>query len=114
MANVASGVHSSTPAEREDRILAHLRRSSRIRLDSGGTGIHVELPDVVNVVSQQELPFKPLAPQSIDPVLIELLAAARFLAESPEIMKLEDMVKAELGILGCCGWSLFGTPVPFC
>lgn len=96
VANVASGIHSDTPRDREDTILAHLRRSSYIRL--GDEGIHVELPDVVNDRSQQEMPFKPLAPDSIDPVLIELLAAAHFLSVSPDVVELERLVKEELGI----------------
>lgn len=96
VANVASGIHSGTPTDREDTILAHLRRSSHIRLDD--RGIHVHLPDVVNDRSRQEISFRPLAPNSIDPVLIELLSAAHFLSVSPDIVELERLVKIELGI----------------
>jgi hypothetical protein len=96
VANFASGAHSTEAKEREEKILAHLRRSSHLSLRDGG--IHVQLPDVVSDRSQEEIPFKPLASDSIDPVLIELLAAAHFLAESPDVRELERMVKAELGI----------------
>ncbi len=77
VANVASGVHSIT---------------------LGTEGIHIHLPDVVTDRSRQEIPFKPLAPDSIDPVLIELLSAAHFVATSPSIAELERLVKTEIGI----------------
>jgi len=96
VANFASAAHSGSPREREDTILAHLRRSSHISL--GEAGINLHLPDVVNDRSRVEEPFKPLAADSIDPVLLELLAAARFLSLSPDVQKLELLVKSELGI----------------
>jgi hypothetical protein len=42
-----------------------------------------------------ELPFTYNA-KDIDPVLVELLAAAYFLAESPDIAKLENHIISEL------------------
>jgi hypothetical protein len=96
VANFAAGAHSSDARERDEVILAHLRRSSHISL--GETGIHIHLPDVVTDHSRRETPFKPLTPASIDPVLIELLAAAHFTAISPDVGELERLVKIELGI----------------
>lgn len=95
VANFASGAHSSSAREREETILAHLRRSSHISL--GESGIHIHLPDVVNDQSREEVPFKRLAANSIDPVLIELLAAAHLLSLSPDVLNLECLVKRELG-----------------
>jgi hypothetical protein len=98
VANVASGVHSTAPKSREDTILALIRALSHIRRDVAGGSVHIQIPDPQLGQVPQETDFKTIAPDSIDPVLIELLATARFFVESPDIVSLETGVKIELGI----------------
>lgn len=93
IAHIASGVHSGEPREPDEAILAHLRRSTHIRIKDDKS-LHLALLD--DGLESQETAFKALAPDSIDPVLIELLATAKFVAESPDVIRLEELVRAEL------------------
>lgn len=91
VANVASGIHSGRAKEREELILARIRSSSSFSVRDGG--IHLEL--FSHGIDVDETTFKH-APDGIDPVLVELLAAATFLADSPFVGNLEAAIHAEL------------------
>jgi hypothetical protein len=92
VANVASGVHSGTPKEASERILARIRGAVSYRRKDGG--IHLELfPKGVDVDDET---FQH-TPDAFDPVLVELLAAATFFVESEFVSELERVVRAELG-----------------
>jgi hypothetical protein len=92
VANVAFGVHSTAPKSREDTILALIRALSHIRRDVAGGSVHIQIPDPQLGQVPQETNFKTIAPDSIHPVLIELLATARFFVESPDIYTPTDHI----------------------
>jgi hypothetical protein len=91
VANVASGVHSGTPDEPAHLTLAHIRGAVSYSLRDGG--VHVEM--FPTGVDNDDPSFKH-APDAFDPVLVELLAAATFLANSPFVSQLEEQVRQEL------------------
>ncbi|ODR99652.1 hypothetical protein AUC69_08505 [Methyloceanibacter superfactus] len=95
VANVASGVHSGSLKKTEHVTLAHIRSSSRLYLKPDKT-LHLEL--FAHGIDVDETTFRH-APDSIDPVLMELLAAAKFLTASPFVAELEEAVGKELAPL---------------
>jgi hypothetical protein len=103
MANIGSGVHSGQPKEAVHRLLNRIRHAAIYKTivlgpDSMAPGEKAAgLAINMDALSNSELPFS-YDPQKIDPVLIELLAAAHHLAISPDIMKLEGAVREELGM----------------
>ena len=92
MANVGSGVHSGKIKEETEKLIARMRRCLSIT-HAGDTAIKIE---VDTLALQFGLTTYKHTPNSIDLVLIEILAAARFLANSPSIVRLESLVKNEL------------------
>ncbi|MGH6802801.1 MAG: hypothetical protein ACREC3_05470, partial [Methyloceanibacter sp.] len=93
VAHVASGVHSGEPDSAQDKLLAQIRRSARVTIKDDKS-LHLALFD--DGLDSRETAFRALAPDSIDPVLIELLASAKFLSISPDVIHLEQMVREEL------------------
>jgi hypothetical protein len=92
VANIASGVHSGSPKKPEEVTLARIRSSARLYLKPDGT-IHLEL--FAHGIDVDETTFRH-TPDAIDPVFIELLAAATFLAKSPFVADLEQTIREEL------------------
>lgn len=101
MANIASGVHSGHAREDIDRLLNRIRRAARyssvlVPPELGAApgeraaGYNFNLDAV-----DSDLPFEYSA-ANIDPVLVEILAAAHCLSVSPDITKLEAVVTKEL------------------
>lgn len=92
VANVASGVHSGNAKTGDDKLLGYIRNSARLRIKEDGS-LHLDLfpkgVDVNDNTFQHD-------PNAIDPVLIELLAAATFLVKSPFIAELEKFIQEEL------------------
>ena len=82
VAQVASGVHSGAAKEQYELLLARIRSSSSLKIGPDG-GIHVAL--FAHGVDVDETKFS-YTPDALDPVLIELLAAATFLAVSFEAL----------------------------
>ncbi len=92
VANVASGVHTTAPKNEHEILLAKIRSANRIVFKDGG--VHVELLGYGLHWDETRFDYKP---GSIDPVLIELLAAAKFLCESPMVVDLERIIREEVG-----------------
>lgn len=94
VANAASGVHSlrhPDQLDRDDRVLAQIRSSSSFSKTE--TGIHLEL--FAHGIDVDKTDFRH-APDSLDPVMVELLATATFFVESPFVAELENFIRAEL------------------
>jgi hypothetical protein len=91
VANVASGVHSGAPKDRDQKLLARIRGA--VSYTIRGAGVHLDMfPKGVDTDDENFVH----APDAFDPVLVELLAAAMFLVESPLVAELEKFVQAEL------------------
>ena len=92
VAHVTSGAHSRGARTEEEKVLARIRGGNYLRKDPNG-GIHLALFDHGTHSESTELIY---AENSIDLTLVELLATASFLAESPDLRKLEEIIKEEL------------------
>lgn len=102
MANIASGVHSGTAKEDSHLMLNRMRRVA--------TYAAIPVPDHLEHVPGQLMPSikfnvdafddsdLPMTYDAghIDPVLVELMAAANYLVQSPDVIKLEAEVAKEL------------------
>lgn len=96
IAHVSHGVHSGTAKEENEKLLGEIRVAAfyaqpykdkpSMRLDIAFARITTGKPS----------PKFKFLPGAIDPVLVELLATARFLSESPKILELEAAIKAEI------------------
>jgi hypothetical protein len=91
IANISSGIHTGTPVEENEIILAQISRSNSYRFD--GKGIAIDLFKHGIDSRSAELKY---TPDAIDPVLVEVLSAARFLTESPDVARLEQIIADEL------------------
>ncbi len=91
VANVASGVHTTEAKDEKEILIAQIRSSNRIFFKDGG--VHVELLDKGPYSVETNFEYKA---DSIDPVLIEILATARFLTESPMVENLESIIREEV------------------
>lgn len=89
VANVASGVHTTTAKTEEEKLLAKIRSGNYLSIEEAG--VHIEL--MKHGSDSDETEFKH-TPNAVDPVLIELLAASHFLSISPDIKKLETIITA--------------------
>lgn len=92
VANVASGVHSGRSEDRADFVLTRIR-----------TLFAVSAPEGVPRITMRTDPNGPVDAKSLissenelDLVLVELAAAAEYLVSSPEVLRLERMVRNEL------------------
>lgn len=92
-ANVASGVHSGSPTDDDEQAIARLRRSVSYSLKGQAAGISFD-PGALTV-SDAEFSY---SPDNLDPVLVELLAAALFLTTSPGVVALEAAIRSEFGL----------------
>jgi hypothetical protein len=91
VANIASGAHSGSPKTKEEILIAQIRSQISLRLTDNG--INVALME--HGPESEEAIFR-YQPNSLDPVLIELLGTTRFLAESPSLNDLEAAIRSEL------------------
>lgn len=92
VANVASGVHSGVAKNEADTLLSYIRNGAQLRKDGSG-GVHLDLFPLGADIDDASFRHRP---DGIDPLLIELLAAAKVLVESPSIQKLEECIQREL------------------
>jgi hypothetical protein len=90
MANIASGVHSGYAKEEIEKTIARIRRS--VSYTATPT---MNIRFNVDALYPTEPPFR-YEPDSLDPVLIEVLATAHFLATSPDLETLELNIHEEL------------------
>jgi hypothetical protein len=100
VANFMSGVHSGTPIQHEELLMERIRGACIYGIEGGDLRIHV-LPELGRdsapltlASSRGKLDFDAA---SLDPLLVEVLATARLLVESPDIATLEGVLSAELG-----------------
>jgi hypothetical protein len=97
-ANVGSGVHSGTAKEESHKLLDKARHSASIGITETPDGSKtVNFTLNVYPFGAPATPFD-YQPDCIDPILVELLAAAHFLAISPVVVRLEKFIKEELGV----------------
>lgn len=97
IANIASGAHSGSPktatANKQNayRILSRIRSVASYSMKSGVFTIAMN----ASATTSGHAPFK-YTPDAIDPVLLEMLAAAQYLVISEDTAKLEQVVLKEL------------------
>lgn len=94
VANVASGVHSKRPLTEADRIIGYARGMATFKIENEAPTV-VMHPSKAFVAEHTPLPYEPA---SIDPVLVELLATATFVAGSPGVINLEQSIRDELDL----------------
>lgn len=92
VANNASGVHSSEPS---DNILPSIRHAFTYDRDENG-----DFRVLMNPAGTALGATKPFEydPKKIDPVLAEILGSSRLIVESTDVIRLEDVVRQEIGI----------------
>lgn len=74
-------------------MLAQISNANHYRLKDGGIALDLFKHGVDS--TSAELSY---VPEGIDPVLVELLATARFFSESPDVLRLEKVVAEELKV----------------
>ncbi|MER9436551.1 hypothetical protein [Mesorhizobium sp. M0618] len=94
MANISSGVHSGAPTEKFDLALAQLRHSTGVTI-TGPTSVNL---DVFKGGLHSQETAVTHSRDSVDLVLVETLAAATWLTDSPRVLQLENAVREELGL----------------
>jgi hypothetical protein len=88
--SVRSSFWRATGSNRSDY---RIHQELRLLLPDGKLHVNVD----VDAVFQPKPDFA-YSTSSIDPVLFELMCAARFFVESPDIIRLEEVIRAELGM----------------
>jgi hypothetical protein len=97
LANIASGVHSGAPEEEDDEVLSKMRSSSSLSVR--GDNVSVSLFE--HGLDTDSLTISH-APNSVDLVLVETLAAANWLTVSPMLANLEAIIRSELVLPATC------------
>lgn len=92
IANMASGVHSGPPKEPQEKLLSEISRTNAFTFNERG-GLAIQLFNMG--INNRNPPFT-YNPDAINPVMVELLCAARFLESSPDIIELDEIIKNEL------------------
>jgi hypothetical protein len=99
IAHVASGVHSGTAETAEDKVIAKLRENCFYAPVAEGVQFHMKGVfddpkwDLTAGPGEHAFPIK--ADMVVDPVLVEMLNAAQLVAESPDIIQLEKLIRDE-------------------
>lgn len=103
IANIASGVHTGQPKGPEEILLNRIRHVAKHSLQIIPPGIVAPESQTASkflfdlrALSEADMELK-YDPKALDPVLVELIAVAHLLLISPDIAKLEQLVKLELG-----------------
>jgi len=94
-----SGVHSAEPDSSEDEIIAWLRKSTFVGIVSEDEDFKGKRPGTRLIsLSSNVAPGTDLKRphQSVDLVLLELLAAAKYLLESESVQHLEQVIRLEM------------------
>jgi len=95
-ANIGSGVHSGTAKEPAHKLLTRIRHSAIFGTTPAPDGSKaMSMVFNIDAIEGNPTPFD-YKPDSIDPVLVELLCAAHFLVSSPDVEALENTIKEEL------------------
>ena len=93
VANIACGVHSGTPQENADLLLAMIRTCSAYEINGDGVTISLDFKAIMQ--KDAEIRYND---QRLDPVLIEIISACHYLMLSPSIQALENHIREELGL----------------
>ena len=91
MANLASGAHSGTPSSPEEKLIAKIRNA--ISVTSDGKTVTATIKNAPDYNYSSKFAY---SPKSIDMALHELLSAAHYLNESPQLKELEASVRSEV------------------
>jgi len=92
VANIASGVHSGTAETEEEKSLSRVRRAMTYAVEDRVTSF-IFNPQALGGNTPPPLRY---SPEAIDPAMVELLAAVRFLLESEDLATLEAIISAEI------------------
>jgi hypothetical protein len=93
VAHIASGVHSGTPATPEDETIFLIRRSAWYsKYEGGGFSITFDM-HAINGIAE---PVFRYSPDAIDPALFQLLTSLTYLLKSPDVARLEHVIREEL------------------
>jgi hypothetical protein len=93
IANIASGVHSGTPRPREQQAARLIERMRAMVAYSANPKVTIQfLPTPQGITKEFSY-----SPDKIDPVLMELLATIHYLMLSEDVVRLESIIKTELG-----------------
>jgi hypothetical protein len=90
MAHIASGVHSKSPKEQIEKVIARIRQCVMYSAVPGAATLQFNIDALLPTAP----PFR-YEPDAIDPVLVEVLATAHFLSISPDLQRLESVIRAE-------------------
>lgn len=91
VANIANGAHAGTPKTDDEKRIAMICRAGRFSFDKGQPTFEMKL-----ALKEGEQLFFQYSKDSVDPLLIELLATARYLAESADSALLKEKILDEL------------------
>lgn len=91
VANTASGVHSGSPQTADQKALARISRC--LTYSTVGAAARVKIDLDALETKEQALRYTRTA---VDPVLLEMLAASRYLIMSEDMTRLETVLVAEL------------------
>lgn len=96
IANVAHGVHSGEPREAAHALLRKIRYAAHISMGLDPT-LNQEIPSLNFNIEAFGDTDKPIATNrsAIDFVLLQLLSAASYLTSSPDVIRLEEIIRAE-------------------
>jgi hypothetical protein len=93
VANIASGVHSGSPKENVEKLIADIRKAASYRVVNGAFTMAFNPSNISPFPIIEKFQYQP---DAIDPVLAEVLAAARYLIQSSDVQKLESAARQEL------------------
>lgn len=93
IANTACGVHSGRHQDKQDIDFLRLRGCASFSVEGNGMS-HTRINLEAHLLAQPDFVFKP---NEVDPVLNELYITCYLLTISPDISKLEEAIKSELG-----------------
>jgi hypothetical protein len=91
IANIARGIHTGTVRESSEQLIRRVRHAWKLQITNGQPQITANL----NVLSSIDLPTN-IDRKVIDCALIEVLAAASLVVNSPDVISLETVIAAEI------------------
>lgn len=99
IANFGGGVHHKAPTEEEGYLLERMRASCIYGVREGVVFAHLmpELGRYGMLLRLEGEPPRDFVVSDLDALLVEVLAAAKLLANSPDVKALEEIVRREIG-----------------
>jgi hypothetical protein len=101
VANVGHGVHSGDPREPKHELIKIIRHIATVHMDDSGVFTMTFDQQLLRSTDPKPQPStdtdKPLAinKSAMDIVLIQLMSAIRYLTTSPDILRLEEIIRQE-------------------